>query len=86
MFLPGRGTTSSKSIQISFVQDSQPLPFGMADMGSMGGGVQRNTLPFKNAQVDGTTKPSASLISEGVTFAIRIGTDSSSKMLDRALP
>lgn len=70
---------------MSLTHDSQPLPLGIADIGSILGGFQRNTLPFRKMQGEGTTSPSASLISFAVTLAIRIGRVSSSRMLDKGL-
>lgn len=85
MRISGRGEVSSNKDQTSLFHASQPLPLGMALIGSTGGGVQTNTLPSWKIQVGGTTRPSARLIPVGVTFTARIGKESSSRMFTSGL-
>ena len=76
--VPGLGMIMSKMLHTSSVHASQPLPLGIAVMGSTGGGVHTNVWPCRNMHVGGTTSPLASLISVGETLRMRIGIESSS--------
>ena len=77
-YVPGLGMVMSKMLHTSSVHASQPLPLGIAVMGSTGGGVHTNVWPCRNMHVGGTTSPLASLISVGETLRMRIGIESSS--------
>lgn len=76
--VPGLGMVMSKMLHTSSVHASQPLPLGIAVMGSTGGGDHTNVWPCRNMHVGGTTSPLASLISVGETLRMRIGIESSS--------